>query len=53
MQHEPYFMKDKSWYFFDEDNWIYKLTDKATDEAKKSYEDFYANTDNEMIIDES
>lgn len=38
---EPYFMKNKDWYFFDEENFCYKLTDKAPKEAKESYEEFY------------
>ena len=38
---EPYFMKNKDWYYFDEDEFVYKLTDKATEEAKKSYAEYY------------
>ena len=38
---EPYFMKNADWYYFDEDEFVYKLTDKATDEAKKSYAEYY------------
>ena len=41
MQREPYFLKNKDWYYFDEEEWCYKLTDKATPEAVKSYEEFY------------
>lgn len=41
IQSEPYFMKNKEWYYFDEDEFMYKLTDKATDEARKSYEEYY------------
>lgn len=38
---KPYFMKKKEWYFFDEEEFIYKLTDKATKEAIESYKEFY------------
>lgn len=39
---EPYFMKNTEWYYFDEEEFMYKLTDKATPEAVKSYNEFYA-----------
>lgn len=38
---QPYFLTNKEWYYFDEEEFMYKLTDKATPEAKKSYEEFY------------
>ena len=38
---EPYFMSNEGWYFFDEDEWCYKLTEKAPEKAIKSYEEFY------------
>ena len=38
---EPYFMKDSSWYYFDEKEFRYKLTDKAPNEAIVSYKEFY------------
>ena len=34
MRDEPLFLKNKEWYYFDQKAWRYKLTDKATDEAK-------------------
>jgi hypothetical protein len=40
---EPYFMKNKDWYYFDKEEWRYKLTDKATKEAIESYNKFYNN----------
>lgn len=43
MQKEPYFMKNPDWYYFDEDEFCYKLTDKATEKAKESFREFYAN----------
>lgn len=41
MLEKPYFMKNKEWYFFDEKDFCYKLTDKAPTKAIKSYEEFY------------
>lgn len=38
---EPYFMQNKDWYYHDEEEGKYKLTDKAPEQAKKSYDDFY------------
>lgn len=37
----PYFFTNKEWYYYDEEEEIYKLTDKATKEAIESYEKFY------------
>lgn len=37
----PYFMTNKDWYYFDEKAFSYKLTEKATEEAKQSYKEFY------------
>ena len=42
---KPYFMMNQEWYYFDESEWRYKLTDKATEACKKSYTDFYAVED--------
>jgi hypothetical protein len=47
---EPYFMKNEDWYYFDEVEFKYKLTDKATKEAIKSYEEYYKLLD-ERIVD--
>lgn len=44
----PYFMTNKDWYYYDEDEEIYKLTDKATEKAKQSYYEFY-NKDDEIV----
>ena len=38
---EPYFMKNKEWYSFNEKEWKYILTDKAPKEAVDSYNEFY------------
>ncbi len=37
----PYFMLNKEWFFFDEAEFCYKLTDKAPEDAKTSYREFY------------
>lgn len=39
---KPYFMENSEWFYFDETEWKYKLTEKATKEAIDSYRDFYA-----------
>ncbi len=41
----PYFMKNEEWYYHDEVEWCYKLTNKAPEEAIKSYEEFYSEED--------
>ena len=46
---EPYFLSNKDWYYYDEEEFCYKLTDKATKEAIKSYEEFYNNFDDMYI----
>ena len=38
---KPYFMSNEDWFYFDEGEWRYKLTDAAPEEARKSYEEFY------------
>ena len=48
---EPYFLSNKEWYYFDEEEFCYKLTDKATKEAKKSYKEYYNNFDDMYILD--
>ena len=37
----PYFMKNKDWYYFDEHDFLYRLTEKAPPEAVQSYDEFY------------
>lgn len=39
----PFFLKDKKWYFFDENEKKYKLTSDTPKEAKESYEEFYSS----------
>lgn len=38
---KPYFMTNKEWYYFDEEEMEYKLTEKAPDKAKQSFEEYY------------
>ena len=38
---EPLFMTNEEWYYFDEKAFCYKLTDKAPEDARQSYEEFY------------
>lgn len=41
LDEKPYFMENKEWYWHDEKECIYKLTDKAPEKAKESYKWFY------------
>lgn len=41
----PYFMNNEEWYYYDEKEEIYKLTEKATEEARQSYYEFYNESD--------
>ena len=47
---KPYFMENEDWYYFDEEEWCYRLTDKAPKEAIESYIDFYTE---ETGVDEN
>ena len=38
---EPYFMTNEEWYYFDDEEFMYKLTDAAPEKAVESYEEFY------------
>lgn len=38
----PYFMENEDWYYFDENEFRYKLTEKAPKKARESYKQFYA-----------
>ena len=40
----PLFMKNPEWYYHDEKEFCYKLTDKAPKEAVVSYIDFFKNS---------
>lgn len=55
MKKEPYFFSNKEWYYFDERECCYKLTDKAPKEAIKSYKEFYRDNlreddDGEILV---
>lgn len=41
----PYFMENEEWYYYDEEEGIFKLTDKAPQEAIDSYNEFYSSED--------
>jgi uncharacterized FlaG/YvyC family protein len=45
---EPLFLTNPEWYKFDEVNFRYVLTEKATDEAKKSYEEYYSKLESNI-----
>ena len=47
---EPYFLSNKDWYYYDEEEFCYKLTDKATKEAVESYKEFYDLLDGNIEI---
>lgn len=38
---EPYWHTNKEWYYYDETDEIFKLTDKATEKAKQSYDEYH------------
>lgn len=38
---EPYFMKNKNWYYFDFEKRKYMLTDEAPKKAVESYNEYY------------
>ena len=44
----PYFMENKEWYYYDDEEEIYKLTDKATEKAKQSYNEYYSENDTDL-----
>ena len=48
---EPYFLSNKEWFCYDEEEFCYKLTKEATTEAIKSYEEFYSLLNNYINIE--
>lgn len=42
---KPYFMENPEWYYHDKKKNKYFLTEKAPEQAKKSYEEHYAELD--------
>lgn len=47
---KPYFMSNEEWFYHDEEEMCYKLTDKAPQKAKESYKDFYNTLDSTMVL---
>lgn len=45
MIERPYFLTNDRWFVFNEAEWKYELTDEAPEEARKSYAEFYDNTE--------
>lgn len=43
----PYFLSNPKWYYYDEDEGIYRLTSKAPKKAIESYNEFYADDEDE------
>ena len=41
MLDQPYFMTNEEWYYFDYKENKHKITDKAPEKAKKSYNEYY------------
>lgn len=50
---QPYFLTNEDWYYFDENEFRYKLTDKAPEEAVESYKQFYSDeySDKQIITE--
>ena len=46
---KPYFMNRSEWYYFDEKEFCYKLTEKAPFFARQSYERFYRLLDKKGV----
>ena len=46
---QPYFLNNKEWYYYDEKNKCYKLTNKAPKEAIESYKKYYKTLDNAIL----
>lgn len=44
LRRTPLFKKNKEWWYYDEKEGKVKLTDKAPEEARKSYEEYYKPT---------
>jgi hypothetical protein len=40
---QPYFMNNPDWYYFDEVDFCYKLTEKAPEKAVESYNEYYSD----------
>lgn len=42
---KPFFMSNPEWFYHDEDDFKYKLTNKAPKKAIKSYNEYYMHHD--------
>lgn len=40
-QAPPLFMEDPEWFYYDDKEGVYKLTEEAPKEARESYKEFY------------
>lgn len=49
---EPYFLTNEDWYYFDEKECRYFLTDEAPEKARKSYVDYYQAVEGDTDEDE-
>lgn len=49
----PYFMTNDDWFYFDEAEWKYKLTQNAPQEAVDSYNEHYKLLEQNKIKKES
>ena len=47
---KPYFMTNKEWFYHDEEEWRYKLTDKAPQKAQESYKEFYKADESTVVF---
>lgn len=47
---KPYFMTNTDWYYYDEDEFEYKVTDKAPQEAVDSYNEFHDKLDSQYVV---
>lgn len=49
---KPYFLKNKNWFYYDEEEMKYKLKKDAPAEAIKSYNDYYRQIDAQYEVEE-
>lgn len=52
MIEKPYFLSNEDWYIYNEKKFRYELTDKATKEAKESYNEFYSLLESTEVEEE-
>lgn len=49
MINKPYFMSNKDWYYFDEIECTYKLTEQAPKKAQESYHEYYKQLEDDRV----